>query len=251
MQHPHQRAGLLPSRISREAQAQPGIHDAGFSASTASFISVASTGFASFSGIAHACRRMAALLAAGSLALSLTACGGKSENWQLENVSGHLPDLSFSLTSDSGKPMNAGDLKGKVAIVYFGYTHCPDICPETMAKLSQAIGKSGAGADDMRIIFISVDPARDTPQSMHAYVDAFDAKHAIGLTGSPAEIESIAKRYRVAYQADKPEGGGGYEVAHSSGIYIFDREGKARLLANGNDTVDQLAHDLQQLAKQS
>ena len=196
-------------------------------------------------------RRGATLLATAAIATSLAACGAKPESWQLEDVSGHLPDLNFSLTADSGKPMNAQDLKGKVAIVYFGYTHCPDICPETMARLTQAIGKTGADGTDIRIVFISVDPARDTPQSMHAYVDAFDSRHAIGLTGSPSEIESIAKRYRVAYQADKPEDGGSYEVAHSSGIYIFDRAGKARLLANGTDTVDQLAHDLQQLAKQS
>jgi protein SCO1/2 len=245
MQHPHQRAGFPSSRSFRRSPARQGIPDVRSAASDASIAAVAPF------GIAHVYRRIATLLAMAGLAVSLAACGAKAENWQLENVSGHLPDLSFSLTADSGKPMNAQDLKGKVAIVYFGYTHCPDICPETMARLAQAIGKSGAGADDMRILFISVDPARDTPQSMHAYVDAFDAKHAIGLTGSPSEIESIAKRYRVAYQADKPEGGGGYEVAHSSGIYIFDREGKARLLANGTDTVDQLAHDLQQLAKQS
>ncbi|CAB3787124.1 SCO family protein [Pararobbsia alpina] len=236
MQHPLRRAGLLPSQCFNDSPTKPSIDDA---TSTLS------------SGITHACRRIAALLVAAGLAASLAACGAKPETWQLENVSGHLPDLSFSLTSDTGKPMNAQDLKGKIAIVYFGYTHCPDICPETMAKLTQAIGKSGAGANDMRIVFISVDPTRDTPESMHAYVDAFDARHAIGLTGSPSEIESIAKRYRVAYQADKPNDGGSYEVAHSSGVYIFDREGKARLLADGTDTVDQLAHDLQQLAKQS
>jgi protein SCO1/2 len=240
MQHPHRRAGISPSPSFAHSPIKPGSHDA---------LPIRT------SAISRAYRRCVALLAtaglATSLAAGLAACGGKPENWQLENVSGHLPDLSFSLTADSGKPMTAQDLKGKVAIVYFGYTHCPDICPETMAKLTQAIGKSGAGGDDMRILFISVDPARDTPQSMHAYVDAFDARHAIGLTGSTSEIESIAKRYRVAYQADKPEDGGRYEVAHSSGIYIFDREGKARLLANGTDTVDQLAHDLQQLAKQS
>ncbi len=199
---------------------------------------------------ARTLRRCAAWLAGAVLVLGLSACGAKSQSWQLDDVEGHRPDLSFSLMADNGQPLRAADLKGKIAIVYFGYTHCPDICPETMAKLSQALSKDAAGAADMRILFISVDPARDTPASMHAYVDAFDSKHAIGLTGSPSDIEAIAKRYRVAYQADKPEGAGSYEVAHSSGIYIFDRDGKARLLANGNNTVDQLAHDLQQLAQQ-
>jgi protein SCO1/2 len=120
-----------------------------------------------------------------------------------------------------------------------------------MANLTQAITKIGSDANDVRIVFISVDPSRDTPEAMHAYVDAFDAKHTIGLTGSPDAIEAIAKRYRVAYQADAPAASGGYEVAHSSGIYVFDRDGKARLLANGTDTVDALAHDLRQLAQRS
>lgn len=185
------------------------------------------------------------------LSLTLVACGKRPETWMLENVEGHLPDLSFALTNDNGKPTSAADLKGKIAVVYFGYTRCPDICPQTMANLTQAVAKIGNDANDVRVVFISVDPSRDTPEAMHAYVDAFDAKHTIGLTGSPDAIETMAKRYRVAYQADAPASGGGYEVAHSSGIYIFDREGKARLLANGTDTVDALAHDLRQLAQQS
>ncbi|RKP56433.1 SCO family protein [Pararobbsia silviterrae] len=184
------------------------------------------------------------------MSLMLAGCGKHPESWMLENVDGHLPDLEFTLTNDAGKPETAADLKGKIAIVYFGYTHCPDICPQTMANLTQAVAKVGDAADEIRIVFISVDPARDTPESMHAYVDAFDARHAIGLTGSPAAIETLAKRYRVAYQADAPASGGNYEVSHSSGIYIFDRDGRARLLANGTDTIDALAHDLRQLAQQ-
>ena len=190
-------------------------------------------------------------LCAVVLTVSIAGCGKRPETWMLDNVEGHLPDLSFSLTSDAGKPLSNTDLKGKVAVVYFGYTHCPDICPQTMATLTQALAKLGADANDVRIVFISVDPSRDTPEAMHAYVDAFDATHIIGLTGSTDAIESIAKRYRVAYQADAPESGGGYEVAHSSGIYIFDRDGKARLLANGTDSVDALTHDLRQLAQPS
>jgi protein SCO1 len=183
------------------------------------------------------------------LSLTLAGCGKTPESWMLDNVEGHLPDLSFSLTGDNGKPLKAADLKGKVAVVYFGYTHCPDICPQTMANLTQALAKLGNDANDVRLVFISVDPTRDTPQALHDYVDAFDARHAIGLTGSPSDIETLAKRYRVAYQADAPNSGGSYEVSHSSGIYIFDRDGKARLLANGTDSIDALAHDLRQLVQ--
>lgn len=184
-----------------------------------------------------------------ALSLALAGCGKRPETWMLDNVEGHLPDLQFALTNDLGKPETADDLKGKITVIYFGYTHCPDICPQTMANLTQALAKLGNDAKDVRIAFVSVDPVRDSPEALHAYVDAFDASHTIGLTGSSADIEAMAKRYRVAYQADAPATDGGYEVAHSSGIYIFDREGKARLLANGTDTVDALAHDLRQLVQ--
>ncbi len=184
-------------------------------------------------------------LAAGSALLS--ACSHPAEPWQLTNVSGHLPDLTFALTADTGKPITGADLHGNTTLVYFGYTHCPDVCPETMARLMQVIAKLGPDARHVRILFISVDPARDTPQALHAYVGAFDAEHALGLTGTDAQIESLAKRYRVAYQMEKRDPDGSYEVTHSSAVYVFDAQGHARLLATDKDSPDAIAHDVRRV----
>lgn len=191
----------------------------------------------------------------GLSALALTAimagCSHDAEPWQLTDVSGHLPDLAFTLTEDNGRAVTASAFNGKTTLVYFGYTHCPDVCPETMARLMQVLEKlPPADAKAVRILFISVDPARDTPQALHAYVTAFDAQHIRGLTGTNAQVESLAKRYRVAYQMEKRDPNGSYEVTHSSAVYIFDRDGHARLLATSSATPEAIAHDLRRIIEQ-
>jgi protein SCO1/2 len=178
----------------------------------------------------------------------IVGCTHDDGHWQLTNVTGHLPDLAFKLTADTGQSITASAFRGNTTLVYFGYTHCPDVCPETMARLMQVLEKVPANdAKQVRILFISVDPARDTPQALHAYVTAFDAQHIRGLTGTDAQVESLAKRYRVAYQMEKRDSNGSYEVTHSSAVYIFDRAGHARLLATSGDSPDAIAHDLQRL----
>jgi protein SCO1 len=184
---------------------------------------------------------------------ALAACSKPAEPWHLTDVSGHLPDLAFSLTDDGGAPVTAQNFAGRATLVFFGYTHCPDVCPETMARLMQVLAHLGPDADKTRIVFISVDPARDTPALLRSYVRAFDDRHAVGLTGSDRAIESVAQRYRVAYQMEKRDPSGAYEVTHSSAVYIFDRDGRARLLATDRDSVDAIAGDLKRVidAKES
>lgn len=190
------------------------------------------------------------LVAALTFASLMAACSERGAPWQLTNVTGHLPDLQFSLTADDGKPVDASAFKGQTTLVYFGYTHCPDVCPETMARLMQVLAKLGRkDAEHVRILFISVDPARDTPQALHDYVDAFDARHARGLTGTDRQIESLARRYRVAYQMEKRDPKGNYEVTHSSAVYIFDAQGRARLLATERDSPDAVTHDLRRIVQ--
>jgi protein SCO1/2 len=188
-------------------------------------------------------------LAAISLAMLLGGCRQDDIPWQLTNVSGHMPDLELQLTDDSGKAVSAADYRGKVVLLYFGYTHCPDVCPLTMAHLHVVMQRLGALADGARILFVSVDPARDTPAVLHDYVNAFDPR-ATGLTGSARAIESLSKRYRSGFTREPDATDGAYEVSHSSAIYIFDRDGKARLLATPSNTPDQLVHDLHLLLSQ-
>ena len=162
---------------------------------------------------------------------------------------GHLPDLKFSLPGAGGKTVSSDDLKGKTVLLFFGYASCPDICPTTMAQLTAVLQNLGDKARDVRIVFVSVDPHRDTPDILQAYVDAFN-KNAMGVTGDEKQIADLARRYRVAYQIEKPKPGDDaeiYDVTHSRGVYIFDNKGRARLLASETDSIEALTRDIRQL----
>ena len=175
--------------------------------------------------------------------LLLAACATQPQ-WQLDNVQGHLPDLKFQLTNDLGQRVTAASYHGKVVLLYFGYTHCPDVCPLTLVHLHTVLQKMGPQANDVRILFVTVDPARDTLPVLHQYVAAFDPR-IVGLTGSQSELAELAKRYRAFFQREAPnQNAGDYEVTHSSAIYVFDREGHARLLATPGSTNDAILHDL-------
>ena len=146
--------------------------------------------------------------------------------------------------------MTQATYAGNLNLLFFGYTHCPDVCPTTLAKLHRVVAGLGAAADGLNVLFISVDPARDTPKVLHDYVNAF-GPHIVGLTGTPDEIKSLAKRYRVAFNRDKPDKNGNYDVSHSSAVYIFDRSGRARLLATSGASLDAIKRDLQTLLRAS
>lgn len=168
-------------------------------------------------------------------------------------IRGFLPDLNFELAAAGGKTVTEEDFDGKIVMMFFGYASCPDICPTTMAQLSQVVATLGPdAADKVRIVFISVDPHRDTPEILQAYVDAFDS-NAIGLTGTERQISRLARRYRVAYQIQEPPNDEttSYEVAHSRGIYIFDARGKARMLASDGESVEKLAGAVRQLLSET
>ena len=165
---------------------------------------------------------------------------------RLTNITGHMPALDFKLVDDHGKPVTGADYRGKVVLLYFGYTHCPDVCPLTLAHLHVVMQRLGSLAEGARILFVSVDPARDTPAILHAYVNAFDPR-AAGLTGTPGEIEALVKRYRGSFSREPGSADGSYEVSHSSAIYLFDRDGNARVLATPSDSQDDLVHDLKLL----
>ena len=185
----------------------------------------------------------ALLLAAAVLA----GCHGAAPlPFRLTNLTGHMPQLEFNLTSDEGKAVSAADYRGKVVLLFFGYTHCPDVCPLTMAQLHVAMQKLGDRADGARILFVSVDPTRDTPEVLHGYVNAFD-KRAVGLTGTPRAVEALVKRYRSAFTREPSARDGSYEVSHSSAIYVFDRQGRPRVLYTPADKQEDLVHDLELL----
>lgn len=179
------------------------------------------------------------------LALCLGACAPQGE-WRLKNITGLTPDLEFTLTDDSGRPVSAASYRGKTVLLFFGYTHCPDVCPTTLARLSAAIGALREHRGDVRVLFVTVDPARDTTALMANYVPAFGPA-VIGLRGTPKQLDALARRYRVSYSLGAPDATGAYDVAHSSGVFIFGRDGRARLLLRPDDPDAALAVDLARL----
>ena len=183
----------------------------------------------------------------------LVGCSERSPDWNLYNVTGHLPRLQFELSAAGDKTMTEKDLKGKTVLVFFGYASCPDICPTTMAQLSQVIENLGDEAKDVRIVFVSVDPHRDTPDILQAYVDAFNP-NAIGLTGTERTISRLARKYRIAYQIERPKPGDDadvYNVTHSQGVYIFDNTGRARLLASDSEDTEAFTADVRKLIRET
>jgi protein SCO1/2 len=194
---------------------------------------------------AGASRRVNRLLLSLALALALAGCGGEN-SWHVEEVTGHLPNLHFSLTSDSGSAVTARKFEGYLLLLYFGYTHCNTECPVSLSRLARVIRMLGDSENGVRVLFVSLDPARDTPDVLRRYIAQFDSEQTIGLTGTVADIELLAKQYRTAYRP-RQKIGETTDIEHGDAVYIFDSRGRARLLAASSDSDEHLAHDLRRL----
>ena len=178
--------------------------------------------------------RIAALL----FALLLAGCS--KPGWHMTDISGGMPRLDFQMRAD-GKPVTAADFRGKVVALYFGYTHCPDVCPATLANLTEMLGK--VASPDVRVLFVTVDPDRDTDSVMADYAKAFSPQ-VVGLRGSPNALAVLARTYRVAYQV---KAGPPYEVTHSNAVFFFDRTGRARLVTTDTTDTNAMAEDVKRL----
>jgi len=183
--------------------------------------------------------------AALAASVLLSACGG-GDSVRTHDITRLVPALAFSLEDDRGAKVSAQDYSGKVTLLLFGYTHCPDVCQTTLAELAQTLRASGAGSEDARVLFVTVDPARDSTAVMRAYAQAFGPRF-VGLRGDAAALDALTRRYRVSYSLGKPDAQGQYEVNHSSAVFVFDRDGRARLLFTPKDAPDAMAQDLRRL----
>ena len=184
----------------------------------------------------------------------LFGCNSEPE-WHAVDISGTLPPLDFVLTrADDGKTVTADDFKGKVVLLYFGYTFCPDICPLTLANVDLVLKALGEKAPDVRLLFVTVDPNRDTLPVLKDFTVAFGPA-VVGVRGDPDQLAPLAKRYRVAYSVTPATGDRAYEVNHSSAIYVFDKTGKIRLLLASLMTespdIDGTAADLGRLVDEA
>lgn len=192
---------------------------------------------------AHQPLRICAL----ALALLLGACAPSSPDYTAHDIQGVLPDLSFTLTDAQGQTVTASHYRGDLVLLYFGYTHCPDICPATMARVRTALA---ALPDKQRkhidVLFVSVDPKRDDLKRLRQWTAHFGPEF-IGLTGTQKQLRTTTKRYHVTYGYGQPNARGFYTVSHSTALYVFDPQGKARLLVRQGETIDQLTSDLKTL----
>ncbi|MHB8622856.1 MAG: SCO family protein [Sulfuricaulis sp.] len=157
-----------------------------------------------------------------------------------------MPALEFNLINESGMAVNASNYRGKIVLLYFGYTHCPDVCPATLTTLALALHDLGQDTDKIRVLFVTVDPARDSAAILKQYVAAFGPEFN-GLRGNNNELKDLSKRYRIAYTREKPDTHDDYTITHSSAVFIFDANGKARLLADSTDKASAIAQDLKRL----
>ena len=150
----------------------------------------------------------------------------------------------FRLTDQAGKAVSDADFRGRYMLIYFGYSFCPDVCPTTLGVMTQALEKMGADSARVAPIFITVDPARDTPKVLADYMKAF-GPNFIGLTGSDAQIKAVEKEYRV-YAAKRPLENGNYGMDHSSVMYLMGPTGKMITFYDEAISPDDLAKDLKQ-----
>lgn len=132
----------------------------------------------------------------------------------------------FTLTRANGETFSSDELKGHPYLIFFGFTHCPDICPTTLLEISNHLEALGDAAKDLKVLFVSVDPERDTPELLAKYMSSFDPR-IIGLTGTPEQIANVAKLYRAFYEK-VPQEGGGYTMNHTASAFLFDGNGQLR-----------------------
>jgi protein SCO1 len=196
--------------------------------------------------------------------LSITACGEKSgqpqavkmtvSSAQTQFRNTDITGLSYAkelqLTDHHGKLRSLQDFKGKAVVIFFGYTHCPDVCPSTMAELAEVMKALGPLSDRVQVLFVSMDPERDTPALLSKYVPAFDPRF-LGLVGDAVATDRVAKDFKIFYQKVPGKTPGSYTVDHTSGSYVFDPQGRIRLFARHGQGIEPIVQDLKLLLAQS
>lgn len=189
-------------------------------------------------------------IGATSLAL-LTGLAGCSDREKQSNLRGmDLTDgalgRDFSLKGTDGKAHTLADFKGQVVMVFFGFTQCPDVCPTALVRAVEIKQKLGDRGEDLQVLFVTVDPERDTPEVLSAYVTAFDSSF-IGLYGSLDQIKATAKEYKVYYS--KIQTGSSYTMDHTALSYVYDTQGKLRVALRHNQPIGDFINDIEEVMK--
>jgi protein SCO1/2 len=166
-----------------------------------------------------------------------------STTFRNSDVTGLGYARDFALNDQDGKPRTLADFKGKVVVIFFGYTHCPDVCPTTMSEMAAVMKQLGADADRVQVLFVTLDPERDTPALLKQYVPAFDPRF-IALSGDQDATAKVAKEFRVFYQKVPGKDAGSYTMDHTAASYVFDPQGRVRLFVRHGQGPEPIAQDL-------
>jgi protein SCO1 len=193
-------------------------------------------------------KRPFGIVAAALLALLVAACGPGNPRFQASDVTGVAFGRDFKLTDHNGKPRTLADFRGKVVVMFFGYTQCPDVCPTTLSDLTAALQKLGADAERVQVLFVTIDPERDTPDLLSHYVPAFNPTF-LGLSGDAAATAATAREFKVLYQKQPGSTPDSYSMDHSAGTFIFDSQGRLRLFVSQGQGPEVFAHDIRELLR--
>jgi protein SCO1 len=191
---------------------------------------------------------LAACVFAAACGSVLVACTESKPQFKSVDLTGADYGKDFQLTDQNGQPRSLKDFRGKVVVLFFGYTQCPDVCPTTLAALAEAMQRLGPDADRVQVLFVTVDPDRDTPALLAQYVPAFDRRF-LGLYGDADATARTAKEFKVIYQKAPGTTPGSYTMDHSAGTYIFDPQGRLRLYVSNGQGPDVFVHDLRELLR--
>lgn len=184
------------------------------------------------------------------LALGIAACGPAAPKFRGSDITGVGYGHDFRLNDPAGKVRTLADFHGKVVALFFGYTQCPDVCPTTLSELATAVDRLGADGARVQVLFVTVDPERDTPDLLSRYVPAFNPTF-LGLYGDAAATAATAKEFKIIYQKQPGPTPGTYSVDHSAGTYLFDPQGRLRVYESYGQGPDAFVHDIGELLKSS
>ena len=177
---------------------------------------------------------------------ALVACSPDKPKFSSIDITGADYAQDFSLTDHNGQRRSLSDFKGKVVVVFFGYTQCPDVCPTSMTELAEVKGMLGADADKLQGVFVTVDPARDTAELLKAYMANFDPTF-VAFVPTPDELVDVAKRFKIYYKKQEGKTPTSYTMDHSAGSYVYDTQGRVRLYSRYGSGAKVLAQDIQTL----
>jgi protein SCO1/2 len=193
-------------------------------------------------------RRLARFAILVFAALAVAGCGSDAPQFKASDVTGTAFGRDFQLVDHHGKPRTLADFRGKAVVLFFGYTQCPDVCPTTLSELAEAMKRLGPDADRVQVLFVTIDPERDTQELLAQYVPAFHPSF-VGLYGDAEATARTAKEFKSIYQKQPGKAPGSYTMDHSAGSFVFDPQGRLRVYVGYGQGADVFAHDLRELLR--